>query len=62
LLQKLDEAVTNNPGSSYDQNHYPSPATIYKSALETLKILFQLDKDPGHPDFMATMLLFYSLT
>ncbi|KAG2122955.1 hypothetical protein BD769DRAFT_1670305 [Suillus cothurnatus] len=62
LLRKLDEAVTNNPGSSYDRNRYPSPATIYKSALETLKILFQLDEDPGHPDFMATMLLFCSLT
>ncbi|KAG2126386.1 hypothetical protein BD769DRAFT_1668376 [Suillus cothurnatus] len=62
LLRKLDEAVTNNPGSSYDWNHYPSPATIYKSALEMLKILFQLDEDLGHPDFMATMLLFCSLT
>ncbi|KAG1764969.1 hypothetical protein EV702DRAFT_1204781 [Suillus placidus] len=62
LLRKLDAAVTNNAGSSYDRNHYPSPTTVHNDAVETLKILLQLEGDSGHPEFMAIMLLFCNLT
>ncbi|KAG1901494.1 uncharacterized protein F5891DRAFT_979333 [Suillus fuscotomentosus] len=43
---------------SYDLSHYPSPTTVHTNALEMLRILLQLDNDPGYLEFTDIMHLF----
>jgi len=62
LLRELHTVATNNHGRSYSLSHYPSPATVHTNVLETLSMLLQSSSDPGHPEFMAIMRLFCSLS
>ncbi|KAG2047194.1 hypothetical protein BDR06DRAFT_976913 [Suillus hirtellus] len=61
LLQELDIVMINNHGSSYDPSCYPSPTTVHTNALEMLRMLLQLDDDPGYLEFMDIMCPFCNL-
>ncbi|KAG1806054.1 hypothetical protein EV424DRAFT_1350875 [Suillus variegatus] len=61
LLQELVTVVTSNHGSSYDLSCYPPPSIVHTNVLETIKILLQLNDDPGYLEFMAIMCTFCSL-
>ncbi|KAG2159197.1 uncharacterized protein EDB93DRAFT_1245013 [Suillus bovinus] len=55
LLRELEGVVAQIPGATFDQPIYPSAATVYEEAIETLNILLPLDSDPGHSVFMTCM-------
>ncbi|KAG1864032.1 hypothetical protein C8R48DRAFT_672752 [Suillus tomentosus] len=61
LLRELDIVMINNHGSSYDPSRYPSPTTVHTNALEMLRMLLQLDDDPGYLEFMDIMRPFCNL-
>ncbi|KAG2087622.1 uncharacterized protein F5147DRAFT_658913 [Suillus discolor] len=46
---------------SYDLSRYASPTTVHTNALEMLRMLLQLDDDPGYPEFMDIMRPFCNL-